>query len=168
VVVESQPGAGAIFRIYLPRYVELAAEKEAAAARPEKKEKPRDLTGTGTVLLVEDEDAVRTFAKAALASRGYRVFEAANGVDALEVMEEHASEIDLVVSDVVMPEMDGPALLKRLRQDHPDLKFILMSGYAEDAFRGTISGDEKFAFLPKPFSLKQLAAAVKESLSAPE
>ncbi len=168
VVVESQPGAGAIFRIYLPRYVELAAEKEAAAARPEKKEKPRDLTGTGTVLLVEDEDAVRTFAKAALASRGYRVFEAANGVDALEVMEEHASEIDLVVSDVVMPEMDGPALLKRLRQDDPDLKFILMSGYAEEAFRGTIVGDEKFAFLPKPFSLKQLAAAVKESLSAPE
>ncbi len=167
IVVESQLGEGTVFKVYLPRHIPTEAEKASAPAKTDKKEKPRDLTGSGTVLLVEDEEAVRAFASRALATRGYRVLQAVSGLDALETMKRHGGEIDLVISDVVMPEMDGPALLKRLRAQNPDIKFIFISGYAEDAFKGSITENEQFTFLPKPFSLKQLAAAVKETLSAP-
>ena len=107
---------------------------------------------------------MRAFAGRALASRGYKVYEAASGVEALEVMEEAGGKVDLVVSDVVMPELDGPSLLRELRKTRPDLKIIFVSGYAEDAFRKNLPEGEKFHFLPKPFSLKQLAIAVKETL----
>jgi two-component system, cell cycle sensor histidine kinase and response regulator CckA len=79
-------------------------------------------------------------------------------------MEAHEGEIDLVISDVVMPEMDGPTLLKHLRKANPSIKIIFISGYAEDAFRNNLDEDETFTFLPKPFSLKKLAGAVKEAL----
>ncbi|KAG1700535.1 Sensor kinase CckA [Nymphon striatum] len=116
--------------------------------------------------LLEDEDAVRAFASRALISRGYEVHEAASGVEALEVMEDFGDEIDLVVSDVVMPEMDGPTLLVELRKEYPDLGFIFVSGYAEEAFAKNLPEEErgKFGFLPKPYSLKQLATTVKEKL----
>jgi two-component system cell cycle sensor histidine kinase/response regulator CckA len=116
------------------------------------------------VLLVEDEDAVRSFAARALGTRGYQVLEASTGAEALEVFEEHHGDVDLVVSDVVMPEMDGPTLMKQLRQDNPDIKIIFISGYAEDAFRRNLAENEHFMFLQKPFDLKQLAAAVKSAL----
>jgi len=124
-----------------------------------------DLTGNATILLVEDEEAVRAFAARALASRGYTVHEASTGAEALEVMAEVNSKIDLVVSDVVMPEMDGPTLLRELRKTQPDLKIIFVSGYAEDAFKKNLPENEQFNFLPKPFSLKQLATTVKETLA---
>jgi two-component system cell cycle sensor histidine kinase/response regulator CckA len=89
--------------------------------------------------------------------RGYEVHEAGTGVEALEVLEELEGKVDIVVSDVVMPEMDGPTLLTELRKDYPDMKFIFVSGYAEDAFAKNLPADAKFGFLPKPFSLKQLA-----------
>ncbi|MGD9868033.1 MAG: cell cycle histidine kinase CckA [Hyphomicrobiales bacterium] len=158
---ESEVGKGTAFRIYLPRHMATAEELEPERKKPEKR---KDLTGTGTVLLVEDEEAVRTFAARALASRGYKVLEAGTGAEALEVMEDHGGEVDLIVSDVVMPEMDGPTLLKELRKTNPDLKIIFISGYAEDAFKKNLQEKEQFAFLPKPFSLKQLAEAVKETL----
>ena len=123
-----------------------------------------DLTGTATILLVEDEEAVRAFAARALQSRGYKVHEAASGIDALEIMKQSGGAIDLVVSDVVMPELDGPSMLRELRKTRPDLKIIFISGYAEEAFRKNLPEGEKFHFLPKPFSLKQLAVAVKETL----
>ncbi len=167
ITVESQPDAGSIFRIYLPRYIETEAARETIAVKPEKKEKPRDLTGSGTILLVEDEDAVRAFASRALATRGYRVIEAMNGFEAIDVMNARAREIDLVISDVIMPGMEGPALLKRLREQNPDLKFILISGYAEESFKDNLDENETFTFLPKPFSLKELAAAVKQTLGTP-
>jgi len=107
---------------------------------------------------------VRAFASRALASRGYTVLEASTGVEALERMREHGEAIDLVVSDVVMPEMDGPTLLRELRKLKPQLKIIFMSGYAEDAFGRNLDAGETFGFLPKPFSLKQLAQAVKDTL----
>ncbi|MFD1702747.1 cell cycle histidine kinase CckA [Methylopila henanensis] len=157
----SEPGEGAIFRIFLPRHVPAEAEeaKPVAAAAA-----PQDMTGRGTVLLVEDEDAVRAFGARALASRGYTVLEARSGVEALEQMEAHASEVELVVSDVVMPEMDGPSLLRELRKKQPDLKIIFVSGYAEDAFKKNLPEGESFAFLPKPFTLKQLLQAVKQTI----
>ncbi len=166
----SEIGKGTVFRVFLPRHVvEAGAEAaEAAAAAEEKPEKPRDLTGNGTLLLVEDEDAVRAFANRALVSRGYTVHEASSGAEALEVFNEHGGAFDLVISDVVMPEMDGPTLFRELRKSHPDLRFIFMSGYAEEAFARNLPDNErqKFGFLPKPFSLKQLATAVKDSLDS--
>ena len=155
-------GKGTVFRIFVPRHFPAAGE--IASSQVEANVEIADLTGTATILLVEDEEAVRAFAARALQSRGYKVHEAASGIDALEVMKESGGAIDLVVSDVVMPELDGPSMLRELRKTRPDLKIIFISGYAEDAFRKNLPDGEKFHFLPKPFSLKQLAVAVKETL----
>ena len=173
--VESEVGRGTSFGILLPRHraeeIELgepaAARLDTTAPSSDTAEAPEveDLTGRGTVLLVEDEDAVRMFAARALASRGYTILEASTGTEALACMDE-ADRIDLVVSDVVMPEMDGPTLLKELRKRQPDIKIIFVSGYAEDAFKRNLGSEENFAFLPKPFGLKQLAQAVKHAVNA--
>ena len=144
----------------------MAKEEDLVPAEKTAKESAKDLTGSATILLVEDEDAVRAFGSRALASRGYTVHEATSGVEALEVLEEYGSEIDLIVSDVVMPEMDGPTLFGEVQKSHPGLKFIFVSGYAEDAFAKNLPEEDrdKFGFLPKPFSLKQLVSTVKEML----
>ena len=166
VYCDSEMGKGTTFRIFLPRHVESAETAKGApdAAAPGQPAAVTDLTGSATILLVEDEEAVRAFASRALASRGYTVHEAGTGQEALDVMEEVGGEIDLVVSDVVMPEMDGPTLLRELRQKRPDLKIIFVSGYAEDAFARNLPEGESFSFLPKPFTLKALATTVKETL----
>ena len=165
---ESTVGEGTTFRVFLPRHIPVEKEEPDAAESVVKKDAPRDLTGSATILLVEDEDAVRAFGSRALASRGYEVHEAVSGVEALEILEEYGDEIDLIVSDVVMPEMDGPTLLREVRKKHPDLKFIFVSGYAEEAFAKNLPEEERdrFGFLPKPFSLKQLATTVKEMLDS--
>ncbi len=166
LILDSELGRGTTFRIYMPRYDDIdydhALETEK---KKKKKERPRDLTGTGRVLLVEDEDIVRQFAVRALKRQGYEVLEAGSGVEALEVMRQQDGKVDIVVSDVVMPEMDGPTLLKELRKKNPDLKIIFVSGYPNEAFQEAL-GQEKFGFLPKPFSLPALAAKVKEELAA--
>jgi two-component system cell cycle sensor histidine kinase/response regulator CckA len=162
VFCDSQVGIGTTFRILLPRHIpdENVEEtaKEAKAPAP-------DLTGRGTILLVEDEDAVRAFGARALASRGYTVLEACSGADALRVVEEAGEAIDLVVSDVVMPEMDGPTMFGELRKRGVKCKVVFVSGYAEDAFAKNLPEGEVFGFLPKPFTLKQLVEAVKSHLS---
>jgi len=166
---ESEIGKGTTFKIYLPRFVvedsedvETALPQTIAAAKTQLK--TTDLTGTGRVLLVEDEVEVRQFAVRALKRQGYQVLEAADGVEALDLMAENEGQIDIVVSDVVMPEMDGPSLFKELRKRNPSIKVIFVSGYPNEAFRETMGSDD-FAFLPKPFSLPQLAAKVKEELA---
>jgi len=172
IYVDSEPGRGTSFHIFLPRHhavPELVAEAHGSngAAREVAAEpaKPRaDLTGQGTILLVEDEDGLRSLNARGLRSRGYSVVEAANGVEAMEALEERNGAIDLVVSDVVMPEMDGPTLLKAMRERNPELKIIFVSGYAEDAFEKSLPENQQFAFLPKPFTLSQLVAAVKETM----
>ncbi|MDE2064405.1 MAG: response regulator [Bradyrhizobium sp.] len=173
VYVDSEPGKGTSFRIFLPRHHPEAevAVPEAVAATAAGKEapadsKPRtDLTGQGTILLVEDEEGLRSLNARGLRSRGYSVIEASNGIEALEALEEKDGAVDLVVSDVVMPEMDGPTLLKSMRERNPDLKIIFVSGYAEDAFEKSLPKNQQFAFLPKPFTLSQLVAAVKETMT---
>jgi two-component system, cell cycle sensor histidine kinase and response regulator CckA len=160
---ESEPGDGTTFRVYLPRHVP-ENEDAIVAQKSSKKDRAQDLTGSGRVLLVEDEDIVRSFAVRALKRQGYEVLEASTGVEALEVMEKHDHQVDIVVSDVVMPEMDGPTLLKELRQRNPELKIIFVSGYPHEAFETSLDKHQHFAFLPKPFSLPQLAAKVKEQL----
>jgi two-component system cell cycle sensor histidine kinase/response regulator CckA len=173
VYVDSAESKGAIFRIFLPRHVataqEIADEQAAgseAALDHAKRAANTDLTGQGTILLVEDEEGLRQLNARGLASRGYTVLEAGNGVEAIEVLERHQGSIDLVVSDVVMPEMDGPTLLRELRSRNPGLKIIFVSGYAEDAFQKHLPADGQFAFLAKPFTLKQLVNEVKETLAA--
>ncbi|MBO0662765.1 response regulator [Jiella sp. MQZ9-1] len=164
IFVDSKSGQGTTFRIFLPRFIPsevggTVPESAAAAANAK-----MDLSGTATILLVEDEDHVRAGNVRALKMRGYDVHEAASGVEALEVLEDLGGEIDLVVSDVVMPEMDGPTLLREMRKTRPDLKFIFVSGYAEDAFAKNMPEGEKFGFLAKPFSLRELAVAVKTAI----
>ena len=157
-VDEPASGTGAVFRIYLPRHLGPVEKIGAATQKP-----VADLTGTGTILLVEDEPDVRSLNARALTQRGYTVLAAANGREALEVFESQNGAIDLVVSDVMMPEMDGPTLAKELRSRNPSLKIIFVSGYAEDALDKDLSAT---TFLSKPLSLKQLVAAVKETMAA--
>lgn len=172
IYVDSEAGRGTSFHIFLPRHhAEQEAQPDPVAATAAAKEaaappKPRaDLTGQGTILLVEDEEGLRSLNARGLRSRGYSVIEASNGVEALEALEEKEGAVDLVVSDVVMPEMDGPTLLKTMRGRNPDLKIIFVSGYAEDAFEKSLPENQQFAFLPKPFTLSQLVAAVKETMA---
>lgn len=180
---ESEVGKGTVFRIFLPHHVVEVVQQiegsvvtgdtarggaDAALAQAPQATEPDDLTGkSAVVLLVEDEEAVRRGGKRMLETRGYTVHEAGSGVEALEIMDELDGAVDIVVSDVVMPEMDGPTLLGELRKKYPSLKFIFVSGYAEDAFARNLPADAKFGFLPKPFSLKQLAVAVREMLDSP-
>lgn len=165
--VESEVGpkesSGTTFIIYLPRVGKDEAEAEQEE-RPELEDiETKDLTGTERILLVEDEDAVRTFSERALTNKGYEVLTADSGESALEVMERQDNKsIDLLVTDVVMPNMDGPTLAQRMRQTSPNLKIIFMSGYTEDKLKDHMG--EGIFFLPKPFTLKQLAAKVKEVL----
>jgi two-component system cell cycle sensor histidine kinase/response regulator CckA len=169
---ESEVGKGTSFRIFLPRHhpepEEAQPAKPTAAATPEAETKAAppaaDLTGQGTILLVEDEEGLRGLNARGLASRGYTVLEAGNGIEAVDVFDSRNGQVDLVVSDVVMPEMDGPTLLKELRRRNPEVKIIFVSGYAEDAFEKNLPEGGQFAFLPKPFTLKQLVASVKETM----
>lgn len=136
-----------------------------ASRSPEKRESTHHHTRTECVLLVEDDDVARNFAARAHARHGYEVLEAGTGAEALEVMQRERHRVNIVVTDVVMPEIDGPALLKELRKTNPTLKIMLVSGYAEDAFRKRLGRNEECSFLAKPFTLSQLAAKVKEHLA---
>ncbi|MBA2588905.1 MAG: response regulator [Alphaproteobacteria bacterium] len=160
--VESELGRGTAFNIYLPRRM-----IEASDAAPVEMAQPaaRDVTGQDTILLVEDEEAVRAFAARALRMRGYNVLEAGGGEEALEIVKSDGVKIDLIITDVVMPNMDGPTMVRHVKQLKPDLPVIFMSGYAEEAFRRNDQNSEDIHFLPKPFGLKQLAAKVKEVLA---
>jgi two-component system cell cycle sensor histidine kinase/response regulator CckA len=167
IFVDSAPGRGAVFQIYLPRHKTSDGVLGMRAENIDTVEPPpiRDLTGIGTVMLVEDEDPVRIFGARALRNKGYTVLEAKSGDGALEMIRDAEEKIDLLITDVVMPRMDGPALVRQVRELHPDMKVIFISGYTEDAFRQRLDSDSEIHFLPKPFSLKQLASKVKEVLS---
>ena len=140
------------------RAEELPEEAKAEAA----KKPAADMTGQGTILLVEDEDPVRAVNARALSPAATRCWRRPPASRRCEIIEERGAPVDLVVSDVVMPEMDGPTLLGELRKLYPDLKVIFVSGYAEDAFRKNLPEGEEFNFLPKPFSLRQLVETVKQ------
>jgi two-component system cell cycle sensor histidine kinase/response regulator CckA len=168
VFCDSSVGKGTTFRIFLPRHVpsdeDLAAEQRAREQAAKPVAAP-DHTGAGRILLVEDEDAVRALNARMLISRGYSVIEAESGVAALKALEQHGGEVDLVVSDVVMPEMDGPTLLGELRKRNPKIRFVFVSGYAEEAFQKNLPEGEEFHFLPKPFTMTQLVEKVKAAMA---
>jgi two-component system cell cycle sensor histidine kinase/response regulator CckA len=160
IFADSTVGEGTRFVIYLPVHRE-----DASAAKAKKAAKPKEneLWGSGTVLLVEDEPMVRGVAERALTRHGYTVITADNGEDALEILG-RGEEIALLISDVVMPGMDGPTMVAEARKDRPDLKILFMSGYAEEQLRNSINLDN-VSFLPKPFSVQELAEAAKRTLS---
>ncbi|WP_118857078.1 response regulator [Sphingomonas mesophila] len=159
IFADSKVGEGTRFTIYLPAHeVEASAAQARAPAKPQENE----LWGSGTILLVEDEPMVRTVAERALSRHGYTVLTASNGEEALELLG-GGTEVDLLVSDVVMPIMDGPAMVREARKSHPGLPILFMSGYAEEQLRKSIDVDNA-AFLPKPFSMQELAEAVRTAL----
>jgi two-component system, cell cycle sensor histidine kinase and response regulator CckA len=164
ISVDSKMGEGAAFRVFLPVYEPPAAALEPVA--PVKPQRPaaRDLSGAGRILFVEDEDAVRGVAAKLLRARGYEVIEAASGEEALELAQEHAGTIDLMISDVVMPGMQGTDLLKQARQYLGDAPVMFISGYAEAEFSNLLEGERNVSFLPKPIDIKTLAERVKQEL----
>ena len=160
--VNSVVGKGTTFTLYLPRLSE-SEEEDYVEEDVVIEDEAQDLTGTARIMLVEDEAAVRTFSSRALVNKGYEVLEAENGEDALSVLgNEENKYLDLLVTDVIMPNMDGPTLAQRMRQDSPNLKIIFISGYTEEKLKEHMG--ENIWFLPKPFTLQQLAAKVKEAL----
>ncbi len=155
---------GAAFRIFLPA----AGEAELAEVQPVevKAKAPRDLSGAGRILFVEDEAAVRGIAARLLRQRGYEVIEAADGEEALILAEEHAGTIDMLISDVIMPGLDGPSLLKKARPYLGDAPVMFISGYAESDFSDLLQDEKGVSFLPKPLDIKTLAERVKQELHA--
>jgi len=162
--VSNAADGGAVFRIFLPE----AAEAELAATPVIEKvaKAPRDLSGAGRILFVEDEAAVRGIAARLLRQRGYEVIEAEDGEQALELAELHAGTIDMMISDVIMPGLDGPALLKKARQYLGDAPVLFISGYAESDFSDLLQDEVGVSFLPKPLDIKTLAERVKQELHA--
>jgi two-component system cell cycle sensor histidine kinase/response regulator CckA len=164
ITVGDAPGGGALFRIYLPAF-----DGEAESAAAESPRGPVDLTGAGRILVVEDEDAVRTFVLRALEDCGYEVTIAADAEEALEKIAADRIGFDLILSDVMMPGMDGPTLIARARSEHAlAARVIFMSAYAESAVREQIDSLASVGYIQKPFTLKGLAAKVKETLARPE
>ncbi|MBT2189380.1 response regulator [Sphingobium nicotianae] len=158
---ESEVGKGTVFKIYLP--VHAAAAEPNGGATSKVKRAATETWGTGTILLVEDEDMVRTVAERALTRQGYTVVTASDGEQGLARLSQ-TEKIDLLISDVVMPVMDGPTMVRAARAAHPHLPVLFMSGYAEEQLRNSIDIDE-VAFLPKPFSVNQLAEAARDVLA---
>ncbi|MEE9139567.1 MAG: PAS domain S-box protein, partial [Alphaproteobacteria bacterium] len=166
VFVDSVVGEGTKFSVFLPVY----KGEEVGDARAGEAAKPvvvGDLTGESTVMLVEDEDAVRLFSARALRNKGYKVLEAKGGEAAIELFRNADGPIDVLITDVVMPNMDGPALVQWVRENRPGMRVICISGYAEETFRKRLDGASDIHFLAKPFSLEQLAGVVKEVMRLP-
>ena len=164
ISVDSVPGQGAFFRIFLPVHVPVAGALPVAVAAKPVRPQARDLSGVGRILFVEDEDAVRGIAAKLLRARGYEVIEAASGEEALEHCIAHAGTIDLMISDVVMPGMQGTDLLKQARVYLAGAPVMFISGYAEAEFSNLLEGETNISFLPKPIDIKTLAERVKQEL----
>jgi CheY-like chemotaxis protein len=158
--VYSEPGRGTTFKIYLPQVEQVfsSPDRSRTVGPP--------LRGSETVLLVEDQDAIRDLASEFLKDSGYTILEARDGSEALQVAEQHHGEIDLLLTDVVMPRMGGPELAVRLANLHPQMKVIYMSGYAEYAKDNRKPADWEKVILQKPFALDTLARKVREVLAA--
>lgn len=166
IYLKTEMGQGTSFHLYIPRLIE-----EGAAARETKEaSEAQDLTGAATILLVEDETPVRVFASRALENKGYKVLEADCGEHGLEVFEANSSEIEVIITDVVMPGMNGPEMIEVLDEKWAEvmsrISVIFMSGYTEEAFADGYQSERAFNFLSKPFTLKQLAAKLKEVASS--
>jgi len=158
--VYSEPGHGTTFKIYLP-----AVEGEAVS-RKEKEISPERLTGSETILIVEDDDKVRNLGREILEPQGYSILEAKNGIEALRVSEEHGDQIHLMIADVVMPKMGGRELEERLRPLRPEMKVVYMSGYTDETIVHHGVLEPGIEFLQKPLRSESLKRKVREVLDA--
>jgi len=169
VVVDTSVGSGSIFRLFFPRHADAHNSRTVNHART--KLETKSSTGevkegkNHTVLIVEDEDPVRFFAVRALQARGYKVFHSNGGIEGLEILRKEQGAIDLLITDVVMPQMDGPSVIAEARSIVPHIKVLCMSGYAEEALKDRIQATQDVRFIAKPFSLVQFASVVKEILA---
>lgn len=162
--VDSELGEGTTFNIYLPAAPALKAEEQPAPPPAPSERKPADLAGQGNILFVEDEAAVRLIAAKSLRKKGYNVTEAEDGEEALEILEDATEPFDLLLSDVVMPGLDGPGLLREGRALLGDARIVFISGYAEEKFSDLLAEEPDVTFLPKPFTLAELAEKVKSEI----
>ncbi len=162
IFVDSIQGRGTEFLIYLPVCTEAQTEEPTVAEKPEEQTVRH---GEGVVLLVEDEAPVRAFATRALRLKGFTVLEAESAEEALRLLEDADLNVDLFVTDVVMPGMDGPTWVRQAKETRPEVKVVFMSGYTEGAFGASGPEIPNAAFLPKPFSLTQLTEAVFQQLN---
>jgi two-component system, cell cycle sensor histidine kinase and response regulator CckA len=160
--VYSEPGQGTTFKIYLPLAADVVETPKTQAAAP------APVRGSETILLVEDEESVRSLVADFLKTTGHTVLEATEGEEAIRLVAAHSDQIDLLISDVVMPKMSGRELWNNLRKRMPTLKVLFISGYTDDSIvrHGVIDGD--VAFLQKPFTMRALAAKIREVLDASE
>jgi signal transduction histidine kinase len=158
ISVQSAPGAGATFRVYFPR---VTLETEEPALEPAA---PATLTGNETVLVVEDEELVRKLVSEVLRRAGYQVLEAQDGAEALEVHEKYAGTVQLLLTDVIMPRMNGRELAESLKRTRPSMRVLYVSGYTEDAMIQKGISDGSLAFLPKPFTPHALLSKVRDVL----
>ncbi|USO01763.1 MAG: response regulator [Alphaproteobacteria bacterium] len=165
--VETEVNIGTTFKVFLPRFIPNKAVNISRKTE-EIEDRQKSLSGSGRILLVEDEKAVRLFATRALRDKGYDVVEAQDGREGINIFKNAVTldqPFDIIVTDVVMPNMDGPSLAKEIQEISPKAAIIFISGYAETSFRDQLSHDESIHFLPKPFSLHDLAAKVKEVMA---
>lgn len=162
IFVDSEPGKGTVFSLYFPIHPE--EEIAVPPQEPPPRRRPGRV-GQGVVLLVEDEAPVRAFASRALQLRGYTVVEAANAEAALEILSDQTLAVDLFVSDVIMPGLDGPSWVRQARESRPNVRVIFVSGYAEENFSDIQEDIPNSVFLPKPFSLDALIRSVQEQMA---
>jgi two-component system, cell cycle sensor histidine kinase and response regulator CckA len=161
IFVDSEPGNGASFKIYLPRIDQPVSRSQ------EQRVEIDTLRGSETVLVVEDEEAVRKLIHQTLRKYGYEVLEAANGAEALRLCETHSTPIPLMITDVVMPQMSGRELAARLHERYPEMRVLYMSGYTDDAVVRHGLLDASVFFLQKPFAPGVLVRNVRETLDRP-
>lgn len=160
IEVNSAPDEGTTFRIYLP-----IVERPVSPRKAPKFPSPV-MTGSKTVLLAEDQSSIRTGLREFLESKGYKVLEAQNGGEALDLAEHHPGSIDVLVTDVIMPQIRGLELAKRVTELHPDICVIFMSGYSEDALlENRLLSQGDMTLVQKPFDPEDLAQKIRESLS---
>jgi PAS domain S-box-containing protein len=161
IEVDSLPGRGTTFTVYLPRLVERVSPSGAESTAP------AGTRGSETILLVEDEPAVRAVAREALESHGYRVLEAPNGIEALTIAVAHTGPLDLLVTDIVMPQMGGRELAQRLCALRPAVRVLFMSGYTDDVIVRRGVSEATSAFLQKPFAMDAFTRKVRDILDSP-
>ncbi len=160
-VSDNLPESGARFDIYIPRYFEDNVLDSTSVVNEDVSPK-KDITGDGKILLVEDEDSVRIFTKKALELSGYEVTEAYDGVSALNLIKSANDIYDLIITDVMMPEMDGPTLVKEVKKILPEQKILFISGYTENNQELDLEKQKEVHFLNKPFTLEELNLTVKK------
>ena len=163
ILVESEEGKGTEFKIYLPQIISEIKEEEIVKVEPESLP-----TGNETILLVDDEDSIRDFLAEILSEQGYKVFEASNGEEGLQVFNECNENIHLLISDVTMPKMGGPELANELRKLQPNIKALFISGNVEDKYINEQTADPNTSFLQKPFTYDSIISIVREILDFDE